>query len=48
MNQSRREALTVELQRERAVLETEIERAEVAHQTAQLQLDQIRKLNSLN
>ena len=43
MNRSRRVALVTELQRERAVLETEIARAEVAYQTAQLQLEQVRQ-----
>ena len=43
MNQSRRVALVAELQRERAVLETEIARAEVAYETAQLQLEQVRQ-----
>ena len=36
INQSRRVALVAELQRERAVLETEIARAEVEYETAQL------------
>jgi len=43
MNQGRRVALVAELQRERAVLETEIARAEVAYETAQLQLEQVRQ-----
>ena len=43
INQSRRVALVSELQRERAVLETEIARAEVAYETAQLQLEQVRQ-----
>ena len=43
MNQSRRVALVAELQRERAVLETEIARAEVEYETAQLQLEQVRQ-----
>ena len=43
INRSRRVALVAELQRERAVLKTEIARAEVAYQTAQLQLEQVRQ-----
>ena len=43
MNQGRQVALVSELQRERAVLETEIVRAEVAYQTAKLQLEQVRQ-----
>ncbi len=43
INQNRRVALVAELQRERAVLETEIARAEVAYETAQLQLEQVRE-----
>ena len=43
INGNRRVALVAELQRERAVLETEIARAEVAYQTAQLQLEQVRQ-----
>ena len=43
MNQGRRVALVAELQRERAVLETEIARAEVEYDTAQLQLEQVRQ-----
>ena len=43
MNQSRRVALVAELQRERAVLETEIARAKVEYETAQLQLEQVRE-----
>lgn len=43
MNQGRRVALVAELQRERAVLETEITRAEVAYDTAKLQLEQVRQ-----
>lgn len=43
MNQSRRVALVAELQRERDVLETEIARAEVEYEAAQLQLEQVRQ-----
>ncbi len=43
INRSRRVALVAELQRERAVLETEIAGSEVAYQTAKLQLEQVRQ-----
>ncbi len=43
MNQSRRVALDAELERERAVLETDVTRAEMAYETARLQLLQIQK-----
>jgi multidrug resistance efflux pump len=43
MNQSRRVALGAELERERAVLETDVTRAEVAYETVLLQLEQVQK-----
>ena len=43
MNESRRVALTAELERERAVLEVEVTRAQVVYDLARLQLEQIQK-----